>query len=436
MLRNSHAKEPLKILIIEEVTRAADGMFRWASLQLEMLCTLKLDQDVRARLGRIPPKLEQLYQEIYEKNLLKYPGEVGRAIMRNIMKWLLCAQRQMKSSEFCTAVVLNMVPTEDLTKEHILDLCHGFVVFDDSLDVFRFAHLSVQEFLEKQDEYRAKSCHLVAAETCLLQFVGLSDCSAAKLFLEQHCTLYVSARAASTAALLGGFHTYATMFWARHCQQIGEEGRKHNARFERIFRFFLSDASDELSPLNLWIQYDRRSAQDRFLQSLLRPNHGCRPEDRGFNVACTYSFCEIIRVCMDEKTPEDRDQGCVLAIRSEGAEALKTLLSSRSEDEISMYMVCKVAIHMDSDTLDWVLRKSKIEVTTMLDELINVWRPEKRSMERLIAKYKPGQVSRTLLEYATRVCTASTFGSLLSQCDSEIPQDMLIQHYKNRRIRR
>ena len=93
LLRNSHAKEPLKRLIIEEVTRAADGMFRWASLQLEMLCTLKLDQDVRARLGRIPPKLEQLYQEIYEKNLLKYPGEVGQAIMGNIMKWLLCAQR-------------------------------------------------------------------------------------------------------------------------------------------------------------------------------------------------------------------------------------------------------------------------------------------------------------------------------------------------------
>ncbi|KAF6225375.1 hypothetical protein HO173_012759 [Letharia columbiana] len=104
---------------------------------------MKLDQDVRARLGRLPPKLEQLYLEAYENNLLKYLGEVGQSIISNIMKWLLCAQRQMKSSEFCTAVAMYTVPTEELTKEHVLDLCHNFVVFDNGSDVFRFAHLSV-----------------------------------------------------------------------------------------------------------------------------------------------------------------------------------------------------------------------------------------------------------------------------------------------------
>lgn len=130
LLRNSHAKEALKILINDSVSRGADGMFRWASLQLEMLCTMKLDQDVRARLGRLPPKLEQLYLEAYENNLLKYPGEVGQSIISNIMKWLLCAQRQMKSSEFCSAVTMYTVSTEELTKEHVLDLCHNFVVFD------------------------------------------------------------------------------------------------------------------------------------------------------------------------------------------------------------------------------------------------------------------------------------------------------------------
>ena len=265
LLRNSHAKEALKALIIDEVSRGADGMFRWAGLQLELLCTMKLDQDVRVRLGRIPPKLEQLYLEIYEKNLLKYPGEVGQSIISNIMKWMLCAQRQMKSSEFCTAVVLNTAPTEELTKEHVLDLCHNLVVFDDSLDVFRFAHLSVREFLEKQHEYMALSCHLLAAETCMLQFIGLSDCSAAKAFLQDHYTLELRGKAASTAELLGGFHTYAMMFWAKHCQLVGEEGRTSNPRFERIFRLFLSGASNDLSPLNIWLQSRQRSLPIIFL---------------------------------------------------------------------------------------------------------------------------------------------------------------------------
>lgn len=164
-------------------------MFRWASLQLEMLCTMKLDQDVRARLGRLPPKLVQLYLEAYENNLLKYPGEVGQSIISNIMKWLLCAQRQMKSSEFCTAVAMYTVPTEKLTKEHVLDLCHNFVVFDNGLDVFRFAHLSVREILEKRAECMANSCHLLAAETYLLQFIGSSNWSVAEAFLQHHYAL-------------------------------------------------------------------------------------------------------------------------------------------------------------------------------------------------------------------------------------------------------
>ena len=429
LLRNSRSKESLKVLIIEEVARAADGMFRWAALQLELLCTMKLDQDVRARLGRIPPKLEQLYQEIYEKNLLKYPGEVGQSIINNIMSWLLCGQRQMKSSEFCTAIVLNTIPAEELTKEHVLDLCHGFIVFDDSLEVFRFAHLSVREFLEKHDEYMANPCHLIAAETCLLHFIGLSNCSAAKAFLQHNYTLDVCGKATSTAAVLGGFHTYATMFWARHCQLIGEEGRINNARFKRIFHFFLFNASNDLSPLNMWIQSDRRSTRGDSLQRLLNPEHVCRPEDRVYYVACAYAFCEIIRLCKNEISPEARDEGCFLAIDKTEAEALKVLLSNRDENEISMYLVGRVARDMDFDTLEWVLKKSKVEFTTWLDELIDGWAVEKDLVEKLIATYKPAKVSRILLEYAAGFCSASTFGSLLRQSeDSEVPWDVLTEH--------
>lgn len=415
LLRNSHAKESLKVLIIDEVAKGADGMFKWASLQLELLCTMKLDQDVRARLGRIPPELEQLYQEIYDKNLLKYPGEVGRSIISNIMKWLLCAQRQMKSSEFCTAIVLNTVPAEELTNEHVLDLCHNFVVFDDSLDVFRFAHASVREFLEKQNEYTAISCHLLAAETCLLQFIGLSDWPAAKAFLQHNYTLELRDKVASTRELLGSFHTYATTFWARHCQSIGEEVRKSNTHFKRIFRFFLSDASDALSPLSIWMQSDRRRVQNSSLQIFLSGQRTCRPEERVYMIACAFAFCEIINVCMHENPPDDRDRGCELAIRYAEGETLKILLSDCSEDEISINLVTKVALKIDADTLDWVFRKSKIDLTTLLGKLTDRQVIDKRLIERLISRYRTLEASPSLLEYAARFCSASTFESVMRQ---------------------
>lgn len=420
LLRNSKAKEELKDLIIVEVSRSADGMFRWASLQLELLCTMKLDQDVRARLGRLPPKLEQLYQEIYEENLLKYPGESGQSAIRNITKWLLCAQRQMKSSEFCTAVAMTTVPTEELTKDHVLDLCHNFVVFDDGLDAFRFAHLSVREFLEKRPEYTANSCHLLAAETCLLQFISLSKWSAAEDFLQHHYALDLRGKFASSAQLLGGFNNYATIFWARHCQLIGEEGRKSNPRFERVFRFFLSDASPDLSPLSIWIQSDQRRVRDDSLQMYLHPSFGPQPEDRVYYVACAYGFCEILRTFMNGNPPKDRKKGWLLAAENNEGEALKLILRDRSEDEISIDLVRVVALDMDPEILDWVLSESKTEVTTLLSELVNFWHYSKMRkviVERLIAKCKPSEVSQTILEYAARFCSRKTFESLLPQSD-------------------
>lgn len=413
LLRNSHAKEELKILIINEVSRNADGMFRWASLQLELLCTMKLDQDVRARLGRLPPKLEQLYLEIYEKNLLKYSGDFGKSTIRNIMKWLLCAQRQMKTSEFCTAVAMNILPGEDLTKEHVLDLCHNFVVFDDSLDVFRFAHLSVREFLEKRAEYMATSCHLLAGETCLLQYIGSSKWSAAETFLQQHYTLDLRGKVASIADFSGGFHKYATDYWARHCQLIGEEGRENSAPFERIFRFFLSGASNNLSPLKIWIQSSLRRKNDRFLHFILRRE----PEDSDYYVACAYGFREILRARMNGKPTEIRELGWHLAAEYNEVEALKLLLRNRGENEISVSLLTKVALNMDPDTLDWVLNESKIEVTKLVCRLDEHHDVAREMAERLMAKYKPSEVSWTALECAAKFCSGSRFESLLSQSD-------------------
>ena len=408
LLRNSNAKRTLVALIIDKISSGADGMFRWVSLQLEMLCQMRTDQDVRQRLGRMPPKLEQLYEELYQKALNESQGEIGRSIISNALKWLLCAQRPMKTSEFCTGVVWKMVPAEELSKEKVLDLCHNFVVLDTSLDVFRFAHLSVREFLEKQAEFTANSCHLFAAEICLLQFICLSDCLAAKALLRDHYTLELRSKAASAAGLLAGFHSYAAMFWARHCQLIGEEGRDSNPSFKRIFRFFLFDTSEEFSPLRLWVQYVRRMRSWSFLPWEIKV---C-----GYRVACFYGFCEIIRMYLREKLPRGWKRGWRLALKGGEVEASKVVMSACNEADISLDVVAGLIYVIDADTLDWVLRKGNLEVTELLGYLVasnNEW--FKIAAENLIARYKPAEVSQPVVEYAASFCSASTIELLLRQ---------------------
>ena len=407
LLRYSNTKKTLVALIIDEVSSRADGMFRWASLQLEMLCKMRTDQDVRQRLGRMPPKLEQLYEEIYQKTLNESQGEVGRSIISNTLKWLLCAQRPMNTSDFCTAVVWKSTPAEELTKEKVLDLCHNFVILDSSLNIFRFAHLSVREFLEKRAEYTASSCHLFAAEICLLQFIGLSDCLAAKGFLRDHYTLELRGKAASTAELLAGFQSYAAMFWARHCQMIGEEGRNSNPYFERIFRLFLFE---DFSLLNIWLQ----CVPMRFLPLEIE---WCRPEDRGYMVACFYGFCEIIRMYLRGKLPGDWDRGWRLALQDGGVEASKVIMNACNEADISLDLVGGVVDVIDADALDCVLRKGNLEVAELLGYLVATTFTNRRksTVEGLITRYKPAVVSQPVIEYAASFCSASTIELLLRQ---------------------
>ena len=112
--------------------------------------------------------------------------------------------------------------------------------------------------------------------------------------------------------------------------------------------------------------------------------------------------------------------GCYQAVDYREKEALKMLLSNHSGDEISRDLVSRVAMLMDPDTLDWVLRRSNVEITAVLMYSIKRWAPApgmEKKVERLISRYKPLEMSQSLLVYVASFCSASTFESLVANSD-------------------
>src|SRR5947209_4422913 len=183
--------------------------FLWASLQLKSLCDVTTDEAVQERLGRLPPKLEDLYSKLYEK-LIKNSEDADREVTIYALSWLLCAQRTLSSAEFLIA--LSKTPrrrVNQLKKEHVLKICSNMIVFDSVLDTFRFAHLSVREFLEKRLEYTSAAVNALAAKTCLLELLSAVDHQPTKHFLsEQGCVL-------SHLAHSHDFSSYSTIYWAQ-----------------------------------------------------------------------------------------------------------------------------------------------------------------------------------------------------------------------------
>ncbi|KAF2194673.1 hypothetical protein K469DRAFT_686660 [Zopfia rhizophila CBS 207.26] len=169
LLQYSTSQVDMKKLIIDRVIKGAAGMFRWASMQLQYLCSFDLDADIKNSLGRLPPDLHTLYAELYEMLSTK-PGEVQAIVFKNVFHWLLCAQRTLNTEEFLCAVSMNPQSGDNVSlasKDLVLKICNNFIVFDSQLDTFRFAHLSVREFLEQRPEYHNSISNALAAEVCL-----------------------------------------------------------------------------------------------------------------------------------------------------------------------------------------------------------------------------------------------------------------------------
>ena len=155
-------------------------------MQLQSLCELKTDEAVQERVGRLPSKLDDLYNEIYEK-ITNYTAEADRRVVINTFSWLLCAQRSLKSAEFLAAVSISLIEYFiQVSKDQVLDIYCNLITFDTTLDLFQFVHLSVREFLENRQKYNITTINSFAAETCLFRLISAVNNPVVEKFLSQY----------------------------------------------------------------------------------------------------------------------------------------------------------------------------------------------------------------------------------------------------------
>ena len=424
LLRNSRAKGEMTASIIEQVCGGADGMFRWASLQLDVLRALKRDEDIRARLGRLPPKLEQLYLEVYN-NLISDQGAVSRAIIDNALKWLLCAKEEFPASEFLVAVAANLEASEgDISVNDLLDLCNNFVIYDDYLDVFRFAHLSVREFLEQRPEFAKISCYSLAAECCLLQIIASSKCPASKNLMSDEHLLRLRGTPNSTEwSSSEDFLEYANRFWIDYCQSIPLSNSSDDSKFGRIFRFFFSDKLESALPLNAWVQwYCSRvlsewhdSAAALKLQALLITSSDSL--SRSLFVATYFDFSDILASCIKHRGLGDdtKDQGLLLAAMAAQHETFDIISQNREDWALTEPLLFHAVRASDKERLGWLLDKAP---DTMITHRVFTAVAEDRNDENmaiLLDRYPDLTITERTLQVAVETISLENFRLLVAR---------------------
>lgn len=391
-------------------------------MQLEHLCDAVLDEDLREILGRLPLELSELYSELYDKMLAR-KGPASTAIIRNSLRWLLSSRSPLKSLEFRKAISGNTnICLDDISNDQILDLLHNFLVLDRELDVFRFAHLSVVEYLEgSRPEYSRNACHALAAEICLIEMIQSSRCTdVGRLF--RRLKLDVRNTASETPkSYVEGLHKYALKMWASHSEWAGEEQRTLDSRFKELFCFFLLDDCGEQSPLNAWVRSRLRkrveSVASKTLRDLVR-NHSTSLA-RSYFLACAHGFCEIVRMSLTDSHFMDgmRRIGLRLAAQHDQERVWKLLLGS---DEIETALMEKMVKRLSPKSLTWLLKASpKTKITNRI--LVAANRTNGEIMTLLLDHCKDLTVTEEIIASASWVADASALEVLLSRAkDCEI----------------
>lgn len=179
----------------------ASPRFRWVSVTLEYLCTLKTKRDIEDRLGRLPPGLIHSYGDLFRQRTEALGEEHRRRLdlalsllslprrpEAHVFRWLLFLDDE---DEDCDDHDSDAVIDADVSQGHMLvheaillerydavtQLCFNLVVFDRDIGVYRFAHTSVQEFLldHTQGYYSDNLNYERVAKHCLSILLHMRD---------------------------------------------------------------------------------------------------------------------------------------------------------------------------------------------------------------------------------------------------------------------
>ncbi|KAA8894561.1 hypothetical protein FN846DRAFT_786170, partial [Sphaerosporella brunnea] len=139
----------LKVEICDVLCKRSTGMFQLAALQITFLCEMATPNDVRRGLNTLPDTLTAAYDEIYTR-LRDQKGSAPRLALR-AFRWIQCSYEPLSSETLLDAITVEIGDAGDkdtITVDGLLKVCQNLLILDKRLNVFRFAHLSVDEYLE------------------------------------------------------------------------------------------------------------------------------------------------------------------------------------------------------------------------------------------------------------------------------------------------
>jgi len=340
----------------------------------------------------------------------------------------------LHTSEFLMAVAVNLdIAFEGITIDHILDLCHNFVLYDEELDVFRFAHLSVREFLEKRPAFDQISCNLLAAESCLLQIIGSSNST--DLVLDQSIERVTRLRARlapSSESASKNFLAYANVEWMNHCKLIPQSVRTDHNSLARLLQSFLNEDSGHRSAFYVWIGWycsrvwGADDSEVSWQLQILLSNYSKAPA-RSFFVAIAYGFGEHVALCVLDRAlgNEEKGKGLLLAAMAKQHKIFDLLLDDKWDWEVTEPILFYAIQDSDKERCKWLLdKRTNFSLSSRIVTAAGKGQ-NGDSMGLLLQKYPGLIITEEMLETSITSANNDAFTLLLARALDQVITEFL-----------
>ena len=195
---------------------------------------MKLEIDIRTKMRRLSEDtLDQLYADTFDR--ITGGESFARSTAMQAFSWLLSMQEALTPAAFLAAISTTDTDHHiELDLSNLIDICFNMIVLDSKLNVLRFAHVSIQEFLEAKADFGPQRTHRLAAMSCLnVCMQGPPSSMKAELRPAEN------------------FYHYGTLYWAKHCKYALVVDR-NDALFRRM-KDFVFDEDETSLPFISWL---------------------------------------------------------------------------------------------------------------------------------------------------------------------------------------
>ncbi|KAE8151347.1 hypothetical protein BDV25DRAFT_171564 [Aspergillus avenaceus] len=145
----------IRSMVIDEITKRAEGMFLLAVLHITTLIGLPTKGDVKNALQSLATGIEEL-DETYRLAMMRIAdqGEGYRILGKKILGWVVHAKRPLCTEELLHALAIRpdmpgldkgFVPELDT----VMSVCAGLVTADKESNIIRLVHYTTQEYFKR-----------------------------------------------------------------------------------------------------------------------------------------------------------------------------------------------------------------------------------------------------------------------------------------------